>query len=821
MKHRRLVLSLLPSLLFFAPLDAAETYLVENGEPRAEIVVAERPTRSAKLGVQELQTYVEKITGAKLAVVTVPTDAMPVKIFIGDSEAARARRVTAEGLPRDAFRIVSGESWLALVGNDRDFQPVEPWGRSQTDWENNKQAEWQKLAGDRWVNPVGARIWRKYNKQLDVWNYDHRGSLNAVHEFLRDLGVRWYMPGELGEIIPQTKSISLPQIDRTVRPAFEVRSIDRPLLSSPDLEDAWWYLRSGLNEQYGVMHHGLRDVTELEAQRKAHPEYYALLPNGKRDTESDRPSACLSSPGLVKETVAHARLMYDHYDVPIVSVMPEDGFNLCQCELCRKQATLDREPGGYYSDYVWTFVVRVANELAKSHPNKKVFCGAYSSYRLPPQSIDKLPDNVLVQITNGRPVRESDDKFFVDTAEMRRLWREKTNHPLSLTLNFTPFINRGEYRPQYWPHAIARGLRETNGNVWREDVWGSGDRGGLAVPAMSHVNYYFMSRLWWDPTQDVEALLAEYYPLFYGPAAEPMKAFIDFCEVNYAKLGEDSTITAEALSRFEKAKAAVSPESVYGRRLADVDEYLTTLRNRSQQIGQVRPDGLPSFQMIDMSRDKWRDARDTLVMDGKVEEPFWTCYQDSRLLKEARGGPKPKHETHFRARWYDDHVYLAVVCQNEPGKQPIVGTKQSRDPAIWDGEHLELLIETDKHAYYQLVVNPAGAQIDMDRGVPKSAWLQWSSQAEVAAHIGDEFWSVEIKLPITSSDEDPLHQIVGSKPHKAKDRNAGKGANLPWHFNLFRNRQGTADGEKSAFSPLAPETKNFHERMRFAELFTQ
>jgi hypothetical protein len=800
---------------------AAAPMIVDAGSPRAEIIVAEQPTRSARLAANELQTYVEKITGAKLPIVTSPTDAMPVKIFVGDGDAARAVGITSEGLPRDAFRIISGDGRLALIGNDLDFRPIEPWGHSHTDWEKNKEPEWRKLAGDRWVNPIGGRIWRKHNKELDVWNYDHRGSLNAVYEFLRGLGVRWYMPGELGEILPETKSITLPQVDRTVRPAFEVRSIDRPLLSSSDVEDAWWYLRMGLNEQYGIMHHGMRDLTELDAQRQAHPEYYALLPNGKRDTESDRPAACFSNPGLFAETVAHARLMYDHYDAPIVSVMPEDGFSLCQCDECRVQATLDRDPTGFYSDYVWKFVVRVANELAKTHPDRKVFCGAYSSYRLPPLSIDKLPDNVLVQITNGRPIRELDDKLHAEAAELRRQWQAKTTHPLSMTLNFTPFINRGEYRPQYWTHVIARGLREINGKVWREDVWGSGDRGGLAVPSMSHVNYYFMSRLWWDPTQDVDALLAEYYPLFYGPAAEPMQAFIDFCEVNYVKLGDDSAITAEALSRFDRAKAAVTPDSIYGRRLANVDEYLATLRNRSQQIGQKRPEGLPGFRMIDMAQDKWRDVRDTLVLDGKVDEPFWTCYTDSRPLKDARGGAKPKYETRFRARWYNGNIYLAVVCQGEPGKPPIVGTKQNRDPAIWDGEHLELLIETDKHSYYQLVVNPAGAETDLDRGAPKSAWSQWSSQAEVATHIGDGFWSAEIKLPITPSDEDPLHQIVGSKPFKSKSNAGSKSHDLPWYFNLFRNRQGTDDGETSAFSPLGPESKNFHDKLRFAELYTQ
>ena len=143
------------------------------------------------------------------------------------------------------------------------------------------------------------------------------------------------------------------------------------------------------------------------------------LANGKRDNESRTANACLSSEGFFNETVAFARLMFDHYDLPVVSVMPHDGFTHCQCDDCRDQITLDRGPSGLSSDYVWNFVVRVANELAKTHPDKKVFCGAYSSYRLPPLTIDKLPDNVLVQITNGRPIRELDDEVHESTAELR------------------------------------------------------------------------------------------------------------------------------------------------------------------------------------------------------------------------------------------------------------------------------------------------------------------------------------------------------------------------------------------------------------------
>lgn len=811
------------SALVSASAVGATPWIVEDGQPRAEIVIAEKPARAAEFGASELQTYVEKITGCRLEIVAAPTDSVPVQIYIGESIAARRMGVSAEGLTRDSFRMVSGPDWMALVGNDLEFTPREPWARNHGEWAREKQRQWEELAGHPWHNPVGASLYRDYNKQLDIWNFDHRGSLNAVYAFLRELGVRWYMPGELGEILPEAWDIALPELNRTVTPECVVRSVSRPLISSNEIDDALWYLRIGANEQYGILHHGQRNLTEHPQQRAAHPEYYVQLANGERDNESRTANACLSSKGFFNETVAFARLMFDHYDIPVVSVMPHDGFTHCQCDGCRDQITLDRGPSGLSSDYVWNFVVRVANQLAKTHPHKKVFCGAYSSYRLPPLTIDKLPDNVFVQITNGRPIRELADEIHESTAELRRQWQAKTNNPLSLTLNYTPFTNRGAYRPQYWPHVIARGIQACRNEVWREDVWLSSGKGGLHCPGMSHLNPYVISRFWWDADQDVDTLLEEYYRLFYGPAADEMGKFIAFCEVEYARLGSDAEVTQQALHLFDKAKATAPPDSVYGRRIALVDEFLSTLRNRASQIDVKRPEGLPEYRVIDMAKDKWRDARDTLKMDGKLDEPFWTAYHYPRPLNDVRTGKKPKQATRFMARWWNDSLCFGIRCEFDESEPPIIGTRQDNDPAIWQGEHLELLIETDQHSYYQIVVNPAGALIDLDRAVKLPEAYGWSSQADVATHVGKDSWSLELRLPITSSDEDPLHQVIGSRPFQTKQDalNSGKGTSLPWYFNLYRKRSSSGDVETTAFSPLGPDTKSFHVPLKFAKIFVR
>ena len=104
MKH---TLTLFIALLF-APVgisNAADSFIIENGQPRAEIIIAEKPERTVRLAAQELQDYLEKISGARLPIVTKPTG-KAVKIFVGASSHSP---IKAEGLKDGAYRIASLE----------------------------------------------------------------------------------------------------------------------------------------------------------------------------------------------------------------------------------------------------------------------------------------------------------------------------------------------------------------------------------------------------------------------------------------------------------------------------------------------------------------------------------------------------------------------------------------------------------------------------------------------------------------------------------------------------------------------------------------
>lgn len=150
-----------------ASVSAAETFLVVSGQLRAEIVIAERPARMAKLAARELRAYVEKISGAKLDIVTSPSPGK-VRIYVGKRPATATLGLSTEGLEHGAFRMASGPDWLALLGPDEDFVPIEPWGRSRTAAETRRvNAEWDKIIGDTFWNNC-RELYARYHKDLAV-----------------------------------------------------------------------------------------------------------------------------------------------------------------------------------------------------------------------------------------------------------------------------------------------------------------------------------------------------------------------------------------------------------------------------------------------------------------------------------------------------------------------------------------------------------------------------------------------------------------------------------------------------------------------------
>ena len=109
------------------------------------------------------------------------------------------------------------------------------------------------------------------------------------------LGIRWYMPTTLGEVVPKTDAITFGGINRSEEPSFVSREISLRESSRWNKENHLWLRRNRVGHSLVVSHaHNWWSVIPCDPSPKGwpswieprqpyrdHPEYYALV-NGHR-----------------------------------------------------------------------------------------------------------------------------------------------------------------------------------------------------------------------------------------------------------------------------------------------------------------------------------------------------------------------------------------------------------------------------------------------------------------------------------------------------------------------------------------------------------
>ena len=152
-----------------------------------------------------------------------------------------------------------------------------------------------------------------------------------------------------------------------------------------------------------------------------------------------------------------------------------------------------------------------------------------------------------------------------------------------------------------------------------------------------------------------------------------------------------------------------------------------------------------------------------------------------------------------------------IKCEDRDASKLNIGATRNGDPSIWNGDCVEILLETQTHPYYQIAVNPAGAVMTLDR---RNGALndQWSPNAQVATRVEKGFWTVEIRIPVPGEQQetvDPLHGVSGRRPNET----------YPWYFNICRQRVRENGNDTSAFSPTGKPS--FHNTDVFAKLYVR
>lgn len=464
--------------------------LVREGAPAAAIVLPAEPHALEQRAADELVEHIRLISGAALPVTTpddVPAGLNPIRIGSA-ADAALERLILDRGDMPDGF---------ALVADGRGIQI-------------------------RGLSPLGTRF--------------------AAAELLEQLGVRWFMPGEIGRVVPRMTSVSLDHQQTVHVPSFKTRD-----QRSQHRDDAW---AERVRENRGYGHGRSRPGTHSISgapDRSEQPQYWGLRADGTRGGNQlcltgshDRPedpadpdqNVVLGS--VIEHFLNRLRGMTPEQlsERIVFNVGPRDGGGFCLCDMCR---ALDPEvttpfatPSASYTDrYVW-FFNQVTQAVRREFPEADVLFGfyAYGALMHPPQAIEPM-GNLAISVAPihlcrihgpNNPVCPESDYY----AYKLRTWE--------------PYVEEVWCRGYTWNLAdpqflfpLIHRLREEIPLNYRYKLVGYGTDANHSWGAHLPANYV-AAKLMWDHTLDVDTLMADFYEKFYGPAAEPMGAYHQFLD---------------------------------------------------------------------------------------------------------------------------------------------------------------------------------------------------------------------------------------------------------------------------------------------------
>ena len=714
--------------------------LVENGQGRAVIIVSSEAPHSVQYAATELQAYIRKATGAELPIADEPdVDAPPrTVVYVGRSPGTKDLDIATDKLGYDGFRIRSGKGWVALVG--RDYAG-------------------KKLAGTR--HPF--RLAQSYCRKLKINRYGETGTLYAVYHCLeRFAGVRWYMPGELGEVVPKQSTFTVPEdLDITRVPDFEYRFLyDCDFPADPD--SVRWCRRAGYGGPFPVnINHSF---TLLRPLKDEAPECFALI-NGQRDfniTCAGAGSLCLSEPRTKDEFVRLAREFFDRKPAQFIfPVMPNDGYTrACECSRCVPQIQSERGRTGKFSNYVWHFVNDVAVEVYKTHPDKFIGCCAYSTYREAPDQLPRLSPNVVVMLCKTRrlyvdPEREREINATIDA------WQVKLKPGSMYVWEYYCWPMTAPYLrnvPIVFPHIIARDLNylrgRTRGEFIEAETWKRGEVRKQHFPGLTHINNYTNAKLLWDADTDVDALLTEYYAAFYGPARKEMQAFWALAEELWSQTGSYG-----AMELYEHVYTEQNVDHLFS--LLDQAAARTAAASiERQRIDLVRSEFKPLVDRVRSSRltkkPVYRCTRAVVQprLDGLLDD---ACWQGSTPLTfVTKNGEPPTHHAKGYVAYDSSALYVAVACHEEDAGKLRMASRQ-RDanikPYIWEDDSIEIFIDPapdSEDSYFQFIVNAAGTIWDGIYGDEafEGRRNDWNSAIEAAAAVASDGWTLEARIPL-------------------------------------------------------------------------
>jgi len=506
----------------------ADLTLVEDGQARCTICVspavlsskdinpgslqgaareAEIQRQRLRASVNDLALYLEKMSGAKIDIVAGEPQALSrrVPILVGDL-AIKAFGPVGKSYPfRQAFRVVVSPSNPATPGQS------------------------------------GA---------VGLLGESDLATSYAIYEILDRLGCRWYMPSELGEVIPQRKTIRLAKMDLQAAPGTIYRG-------APPC-DAAYMRRNRLGGMPSACSFGSLEGYVSPEQRRQHPDWIASVAG------RPHPLGLRWSKPEVADAIADGiltRLAKDPQ--PTMSMFLGGGSDFDDSAESRALDTGDVDPifrAVSVSDRLLVLANRVAARVAAKSPETLLLLSAYTTAVRAPLRERASPNVVPVIVASvydrAHPLTDDATPGNTDLRHAIEGWGRAARvtgcyayaYNLAEPTAPNPMIGR-------WSTDLPIFL-QNNCRFWIPESPANFE---TSLPAI-----YLAARLTFDPAQKPAAVIDRLMTDFYGHAAAAMTAYWRVIDDAWVKTpeyagcswGYSRRFTPEVLTKARQAMIA-------------------------------------------------------------------------------------------------------------------------------------------------------------------------------------------------------------------------------------------------------------------------
>ncbi len=448
--------------------------LAREGVSDYSIVVADGAIPAERTAATELQSFLKQVTGATLPLVEESTaPATGKQILVGQS--ARVQAV----LPQLDIAALKHDGIVIKTDGDTLY-----------------------LSGGR-----------------------PRGTLYAVYTFLEDVvGCRWWSSTE--STIPTKPTLTVDAMEKVYTPKLMYRenyyrdALEGQYAARSKCNGHFDRVAPELGGHYSILGwcHTFYQLLPPAQYFQDHPDWYSEI-DGKRVSENAQ--LCLTNPAVQDELVKNA-LEWIRKDpgAGIISIAQNDCGGNCQCPAC---AAVEKEEGAP-SGLLLRFVNGVAERIQKEFPDVLVETLAYQYTRKAP-AVTRPRENVIIRLCS------------IECSFPETLATGPSNADFKRDIESWSAISGQLYIWDYVTNFAQYLLPHPNFQVLAPNIrcfvankavglFEQGDAGS-SCGEFVELRAWLLAHLMWEPSRDANALIDEFLSGYYGPAAWPLRRYMD------------------------------------------------------------------------------------------------------------------------------------------------------------------------------------------------------------------------------------------------------------------------------------------------------